>query len=255
MNFNWVNDILNYNFGQHNMLDGFIIGGIAALVGAVIELIVANMTLKDSLDSKSRWREQLFNVASKDKIELKDVYTLRTALRFEIKEKTTPIHGVIINKIITSIIKLLILLIVIQGVVKINLPAPVLILITIGIYLVIKSLAILILTHCNCDFFKIYTKNYFYMENIDSKDYNFDSMTHTIIVYCNLIFEGNLKLDNSLVQENIRIICRYMLKHQWEYLSVPDYRIFKKIQITLDDRKTIEDTVKTLKINNYLYED
>ncbi|WP_137665775.1 hypothetical protein [Enterococcus hulanensis] len=71
MDFEWLMKLLTYNFGNNGLLDGFVIGAVAALIGAIIDLVVANMNLKDSLDSKSGWREKLFNISSKDKIELK----------------------------------------------------------------------------------------------------------------------------------------------------------------------------------------
>ncbi|WP_137663858.1 hypothetical protein [Enterococcus hulanensis] len=95
------------------------------------------------------------------------------------------------------------------------------------------------------------TRNFFHEENLPNADYNFDSMTKTIIFYCDLIFNEVINLDNPFVQKNIRIICRYMLKHHWEYLNVPNYRFFKTIQIALDDKRIIKEIVKQLKHNHY----
>lgn len=58
---------------------------IAAFIGAIVAAIVtfwaSHQTLRDSLDSKSGWREKLFTVASKYELTLDDAQTVRAALR------------------------------------------------------------------------------------------------------------------------------------------------------------------------------
>lgn len=73
-----------------NVMDGFVIGAVAALVGAIIDLVVTNMTLKDNLDSKSEWRKELFGVASSDKVSFESINILRATLRYRPKEFTSP---------------------------------------------------------------------------------------------------------------------------------------------------------------------
>ncbi len=57
-------------------------------------------TLFDQLDSKSEWRKKLFEVASNDQITLKEVYTLRTSVRFDIKDEPKTIFEKKTNEII-----------------------------------------------------------------------------------------------------------------------------------------------------------
>lgn len=68
-------------------------GIIGALLGAIFAggfTILNNRdSLNDALDSKSGWREKIFDVASKNNIELDDIYRIRAALRFA-KYKETP---------------------------------------------------------------------------------------------------------------------------------------------------------------------
>lgn len=70
---------------------GAIIKYFGALVNHIIPLVLplvltfylANrLTLNDSMDSKSKWREHLYDIASKDKIELADIYRIRASLRY-----------------------------------------------------------------------------------------------------------------------------------------------------------------------------
>ena len=44
--------------------------------------------IRDSLDSKSGWRKELFKIAGKDDLNYNDVYQFRSALRFNEKEKS-----------------------------------------------------------------------------------------------------------------------------------------------------------------------
>ncbi|MGZ7898804.1 hypothetical protein [Ligilactobacillus salivarius] len=56
------------------------------LVGVITVLITLyiarSIQLNDSLDSKSGWRKELFNVASKEKLTMDEVYRIRAALRY-----------------------------------------------------------------------------------------------------------------------------------------------------------------------------
>ena len=76
----WLKDL--------GLMQGFVIGAVAAVIGAIIELFVTSMTLQDNLDSKSGWRKELFEVASKSVVNIKSVNTLRATLRYEPKEVT-----------------------------------------------------------------------------------------------------------------------------------------------------------------------
>lgn len=60
---------------------------IATLVAGVITLFNGNKQIRDSLDSKSGWRKDIFNVASKTFITTDDVYLILAALRFLPHEK------------------------------------------------------------------------------------------------------------------------------------------------------------------------
>lgn len=57
-------------------------------------------TLLDKLDSKSEWRKKLFEVASSREITLEQVYTLRTSVRFDIKDDPKTIFEKKTNEII-----------------------------------------------------------------------------------------------------------------------------------------------------------
>lgn len=62
---------------------GAIIGAVATLAAVILAFYLANrLTLNDSMDSKSKWREHLYDIASKDKIELADIYRIRASLRY-----------------------------------------------------------------------------------------------------------------------------------------------------------------------------
>ena len=60
-----------------------IIGAAATLVGVVLAFYLANrLALNDSMDSKSGWRKELMDIASKDKITLADIYRIRASVRY-----------------------------------------------------------------------------------------------------------------------------------------------------------------------------
>lgn len=60
-----------------------IIGALAALVAVGLTFYLADrLTLNDSMDSKSGWRKALYNIASKNEIELADIYRIRASLRY-----------------------------------------------------------------------------------------------------------------------------------------------------------------------------
>lgn len=65
------------------MLSGLIGALIGALIGGIFTYMTTRNTLLDSLDSKSGWRKELFNVASKNEITLDDVFRIKAALRLE----------------------------------------------------------------------------------------------------------------------------------------------------------------------------
>lgn len=69
-------------------LDTFIGPAItAALVSSIVILFNNRRTLQDSLDSKSGWRKDLFNVASKTFLTTDDIYLILAALRYQPKAK------------------------------------------------------------------------------------------------------------------------------------------------------------------------
>ena len=62
---------------------GAIIGAVATLAAVILAFYLANrLTLNDSMDSKSKWREHLYDIASEDKIDLADIYRIRASLRY-----------------------------------------------------------------------------------------------------------------------------------------------------------------------------
>lgn len=54
---------------------------ISGFIGGLSAYFISKDNLRDSLDTKSGWRKELFNIASKDKITLNDVYRLKAAIR------------------------------------------------------------------------------------------------------------------------------------------------------------------------------
>lgn len=62
---------------------GAIIGAFATLGGIVLAFYLANrLALNDSMDSKSGWRKELMDIASKDEITLADIYRIRASVRY-----------------------------------------------------------------------------------------------------------------------------------------------------------------------------
>lgn len=70
---------------------------LAAIIGAVVAIVVMfitnNVTKMNELDSKSGWREKLFDLASKDIMTLDDVYLLRATLRFNYHSKPYELYS------------------------------------------------------------------------------------------------------------------------------------------------------------------
>lgn len=71
--------IINNN--SNNVL-GSIITGLFTFFTGLIAIVVVRKQLRDSLDSKSGWRQELFKVSSKSRLLSDDVYILYTVLRF-----------------------------------------------------------------------------------------------------------------------------------------------------------------------------
>lgn len=134
----------------------------AALFGAILAgafaIWTTRSTLNDSLDSKSDWRKNLFDIASKSKITLDDVYRVRASLRYEKHDS---------------------------------------------------------------------------VENLCS----FKGMTNIMIDFCNHIIDS--KQISDINQKIIRIFCRYLLKHHWEYNRNNFLRFF-----SYDDIKLGSETLK-----------
>lgn len=261
------------------LLDGFVIGAIAALIGAIIDLVVTNMNIQDSLDTKSGWREKLFEVAAKERISMEDVQVLRATLRFTPKKKTRSIMSSVLtsigNLVVKSVVSLLIFLLIYKYVAgkliprlldyvwKLTFHQPDNELLVQRIFTVIASCVILFIfeviltTARNTKFMewelfnricglrdtKVLNGDDYPSEK---RHYNFDDMTATIIDFCDSITSGKINIYCNLTQQKLRIYTRYMLKHHWEELSVPNYRVLKKIQVRLNDEKNIEETMSLI---------
>lgn len=74
-------------FGQVTNINIIFSGLIGGIVGFMGQQFVASRNLRDSLDSKSGWRKELYNVASKYEISLDDVCRVRGALRYVPKNR------------------------------------------------------------------------------------------------------------------------------------------------------------------------
>lgn len=55
---------------------------VSALVAALVAYLITNRDLSDSIDSKSKWREKLFDVAATYELTCEHAQTVRAALRF-----------------------------------------------------------------------------------------------------------------------------------------------------------------------------
>lgn len=77
---------------DNNLTSELVSGLIGAFVGATVSAVGLYANYRSSLDSISGWRSKLFDAASADKITLKEVQVMRTALRYatakEVKENT-----------------------------------------------------------------------------------------------------------------------------------------------------------------------
>lgn len=60
-----------------------VISILVAIMSALLIFYLANrLTLNDSMDSKSGWRKELMDIASKDEITLADIYRIRASVRY-----------------------------------------------------------------------------------------------------------------------------------------------------------------------------
>ena len=60
-----------------------VISILVAIMSALLTFYLANrLTLNDSMDSKSGWRKELMDIASKDEITLADIYRIRASVRY-----------------------------------------------------------------------------------------------------------------------------------------------------------------------------
>ena len=83
------------------------------------------------------------------------------------------------------------------------------------------------------------------IKNVPLFVFNFDSMTKTIIDFCDEctnhdLNEGYIPFGNA---QKFRLYTRYMLKHHWEELSVPNYRFIKKLEVRKKNNEAIRDTI------------
>ncbi|SUN43016.1 Uncharacterised protein [Streptococcus criceti] len=76
-------EIISFMIESENMNDNITSGLIGAVVVGFLTLIVAYTDYRRSLDGDSKWRSKLFDAASAPEITLKEVQTLRTALRYD----------------------------------------------------------------------------------------------------------------------------------------------------------------------------
>lgn len=59
----------------------------AALLGALLGGLFTTQQMRGELDRSSGWRDKLFDAAAAEKITIKEIHTLRTALRYNISKK------------------------------------------------------------------------------------------------------------------------------------------------------------------------
>ena len=60
-----------------------VISILVAIMSVLLTFYLANrLTLNDSMDSKSGWRKELMDIASKDEITLADIYRIRASVRY-----------------------------------------------------------------------------------------------------------------------------------------------------------------------------
>lgn len=160
---------------------------LGTILGNFISFHNKSRELQDSLDARSNWRVNLVNIASKENINLDDVYRLRAALR-NVKH-----------------------------------------------------------------------------DSIEVEPYSFDFMTNVIINICEDTVRNcdcqtiesteqdkivNRYLTNDKDCEIIRICCRFLLKHQWEYLT-KNYQnpIVRIINLKSKINNNAEDVCEEIKEN------
>ncbi|MHC9536893.1 hypothetical protein ACVQ8P_03725 [Dellaglioa sp. BT-FLS60] len=239
---------------------------IAAVVSFIVSSISANeqkktliMTLRDSLDSKSGWREKLFDVAAKDKMTLSDIYLLRTALQINAKEGTINLQKLQEGELVKLMIYNLT-----GSKEEIELDK-------IKIFssdgqkqLTIYKMneltnsgkldEMLCRTNVN-EVMKIKVNDITVLLPEELKEHNnktFDDMTNTMIKFCEKTVKVanerplNSKKERILLNdesEKVRIYCRFLLKNHWEDLRNTDENGDKRKEYWNGFHKAVADTM------------
>lgn len=61
---------------------------ISAVIGALVAFLALTTAYRRSLDLESEWRKTLFNASGAEKISMKEIQLLRTALRYKKFDET-----------------------------------------------------------------------------------------------------------------------------------------------------------------------
>lgn len=207
-----------------------VISILVAIMSALLTFYLANrLTLNDSMDSKSGWRKELMNIASKDEITLADIYRIRASVRYYPHLKPTQLS---FRWMTNLIIKLCDEYLVeayrnkkadntnnMQNVKKVQLT---------------KS------------------KNKRFSRQIILGKFKFNK-SKRLSSTCSTNYgtsQNNLTSVIALPEtdEIVRIICRYLLKYHWE--ARQKMRIFRRGRdlMNIDDDKPSEDAVRTIQL-------
>ncbi len=207
-----------------------VISILVAIMSALLTFYLANrLTLNDSMDSKSGWRKELMDIASKDEITLADIYRIRASVRYYPHLKPTQLS---FRWMTNLIIKLCDEYLVeayrnkkadntnnMQNVKKVQLT---------------KS------------------KNKCFSRQIILGKFKFNK-SKRLSSTCSTNYGASQNNLTSVIalpetDEIVRIICRYLLKYHWE--ARQKMRIFRRGRdlMNIDDDKPSEDAARTIQL-------
>lgn len=221
------------NFNENNLniilsLSGSIIQTYGALFGGLTTLIVGLLAyfgvvetikssqadkikeLKNDLDNKSEWRKELFYVASKNNIELNDVFRILTSIRIVPDNKKNPYGKFVITSVETN------------------------------------QISNFYNENSNYKYNLIYKDLSKKVKNMDNTKDIFTIMSELIFVEMNLILddvkvEGLHKCSEKDTiyldfhySEKVRIYAKYLLKDHWDYMELGERDLLKMKDFTYE---------------------
>ena len=83
------------------MKGGNILEALVAGIAVLVTIYTIFLTISDSMDSKSEWRKQLYDLSSKKEIGINEIQRLRSSMRFVKKINSKPIKSYSIKSALT----------------------------------------------------------------------------------------------------------------------------------------------------------